>query len=134
MTQHTEVKDENSAPCGEGQPVSDFRAVLEYIEGTGEARIIAHQRDGIAEFGVVGWAMEALESDFYLAAKRGLMAEERISKLDLGDMTAAARAVFEARVFDRLRTEYAFGVSGQQKIKHNGKRATLCLAVPLPDP
>ncbi|NVJ99485.1 MAG: hypothetical protein HWE25_15135 [Alphaproteobacteria bacterium] len=135
MTQHTEINEESGTPCGEGVAAPSFQAILEHIEGTDEARIIAHQPDGIAEFGVVGWAMHALETESYLVAKRGLMADEGLTRGDLGHMSAAARVVFEARVFDRLRTDYAMGAAIMQKEKRGKKKhLNMCFAVPIPDP
>ncbi len=135
-TQHLESFGRTGAQTGVMDPVHHFRALLEQFDGTGETRIIAHQRNGIAELGVMGWAMRALELDSYMTAKKALMDEEGLTVLDLRDMKASERAVFEARVFNSMhqKDDMAQAVKAYEQQELERKRQNLYRVVTIPDP
>lgn len=115
--------------------VHNFRALMEQFDGTGETRIIAHQRNGIAELGVVGWAMRALELDAYMVAKKALLEEEGLTVDDLYEMKASERAVFEARVINSMRKEdMAQAVRAYEELELERKKQNMYRVVTIPDP
>ncbi len=134
-TQHTESFGRTGTKTGVMDTVRDFRALMEQFDGTGETRIIAHQRNGIAELGVVGWAMRALELDAYMVAKKDLLEEEGLTVDDLYEMKASERAVFEARVINSMRKEdMAQAVRAYEELELERKKQNMYRVVTIPDP